>query len=144
MPLYLDEKDIAIIRSLLEDGRKSFRQISRDTGITTPTVKIRFERLVNVGFIKSVIPIFDLNKVDNSYVSNRPLYNKKNNIGKDKEDFVYNKKKVFEREIGEIKDILKIGIAIKVFCYFCQNSIDRKPVILKFDKLDRFFLLHFM
>jgi Lrp/AsnC family leucine-responsive transcriptional regulator len=31
---------------------KSFRQISRETGITTPTVKARFERLVNIGFIK--------------------------------------------------------------------------------------------
>ena len=66
MPLYLDENDVAIIKSLLEDGRKSFRQISRDTGITTPTVKARFERLVNVGFIKGVFPIFDFSKVNNN------------------------------------------------------------------------------
>src|SRR5918998_2616937 len=66
VPLYLDENDVAIIKSLLEDGRKSFRQISRDTGITTPTVKARFERLVNVGFIKGVFPIFDFSKVDNN------------------------------------------------------------------------------
>ena len=66
VPLHLDENDVAIIKSLLEDGRKSFRQISRDTGITTPTVKARFERLVNVGFIKGVFPIFDFGKVDNN------------------------------------------------------------------------------
>jgi DNA-binding Lrp family transcriptional regulator len=34
---------------------KSFREVSRETGITTPTVKARFSRLINVGFIKSVI-----------------------------------------------------------------------------------------
>ena len=66
MPFHLDNNDIAIIKSLLKDGRKSFRQISRETGITTPTVKARFERLVNIGFIKGVLPIFDFNKVNNT------------------------------------------------------------------------------
>ena len=64
MPLQLDEIDIKIIKSLLKDGRKSFRQISRETKITTPTVKARFKRLVNIGFIKGVIPIFDFNQID--------------------------------------------------------------------------------
>ena len=64
MPLHLDKIDIAIIKSLVQDGRKSFRQISRETKITTPTVKARFERLVNVGFIKRVSPIFDFNLID--------------------------------------------------------------------------------
>ena len=50
MPLQLDDYDVSILRSLLEDGRKSFREVSRETGITTPTVKARFARLVNVGF----------------------------------------------------------------------------------------------
>ena len=66
MPLHLDNNDIAIIKSLLKDGRKSFRQISRETGITTPTVKARFERLVNIGFIKGVLPVFDFGKVNNT------------------------------------------------------------------------------
>ena len=139
MPVYLDERDIAIIRSLLEDGRKSFRQISRDTGITTPTVKARFERLINVGFIKSVIPIFDFNKADSNYASNIPLDNKKNNMVRDKQELVYNNNKVFEREIDEIIGRLKKGIAIKILCYFCQNSIDLKPIVVKFNKLDLFF-----
>ena len=47
MPLSIDGIDVSILNSILEDGRKSFRQISRDTGITTPTVKARYERLVN-------------------------------------------------------------------------------------------------
>src|SRR5687768_18416697 len=66
MPLHLDINDIALIKSLLKDGRKSFRQISRETGITTPTVKARFERLINIGFIKGVLPVFDFNKVNNT------------------------------------------------------------------------------
>jgi uncharacterized membrane protein (UPF0127 family)/DNA-binding transcriptional regulator YhcF (GntR family) len=64
LPLHLDATDIAIIKSLLKDGRKSFRQISRETGITTLTVKARYERLVDIGFIKGVLPVFDFNKVD--------------------------------------------------------------------------------
>ncbi len=64
MPLSLDEIDVSILKSLLEDGRKSFRQVSRDTGITTLTVKARYERLVNVGFIKGVIPVLDFKKVE--------------------------------------------------------------------------------
>jgi DNA-binding Lrp family transcriptional regulator len=65
MPLQLDNNDIAIIKSLLKDGRKLFRQISKETGITTPTVKLRFERLVNRGFIIGVFPVFDFGKVNN-------------------------------------------------------------------------------
>lgn len=66
MPIELDENDISILKSLFKDGRKSFRQVSRETGITTPTVKARFERLVNVGFIKSVAPIIDFRKIEDS------------------------------------------------------------------------------
>ncbi len=59
MPFQLDNIDIAIIQSLMKDGRKSFRQISREIKISTPTVQARYERLVNVGLIKSVSPIID-------------------------------------------------------------------------------------
>lgn len=70
MPLSLDGIDVSILKSILEDGSKSFRQISRDTGITTPTVKARYERLVNVGFIKGVLPIFDFDKVESNAEKN--------------------------------------------------------------------------
>ena len=68
MPLQLDDYDVSILKSLLKDGRKSFREISRETGITTPTVKARFNRLVNVGFIKSVSPILDFDIVERDVV----------------------------------------------------------------------------
>jgi DNA-binding Lrp family transcriptional regulator len=64
MPFQLDDYDVSILKSLMKYRRKSFREISRETGITTPTVKARFQRLVNVGFIKSVSPIFDLGVVE--------------------------------------------------------------------------------
>ena len=64
MPVDLDDIDVAILKSLMEDGRKSFRAISREIKVSTPTVKSRYERLVNIGLIKSVKPEIDLSKVD--------------------------------------------------------------------------------
>ena len=63
MPVELDNTDVAILKSLMEDGRKSFRAISREIKVSTPTVKSRYERLVNIGLIKSVKPDIDLSKV---------------------------------------------------------------------------------
>ena len=63
MPFNLDDTDIAILKSLQEDGRKSFRQISREIKVSTPTIKARYERLVSIGLIKSVKPEFDLSKI---------------------------------------------------------------------------------
>ena len=60
----LDGIDIAILKSLMENGRKSFRAISREIKVSTPTVKSRYERLVNIGLIKSVKSEIDLSKVD--------------------------------------------------------------------------------
>ncbi|HKG71214.1 MAG TPA: AsnC family protein [Nitrososphaeraceae archaeon] len=54
MPEDLEKTDVAIIKSLMEDGRKSFRAISREIGVSTPTVKARYERLINIGFVKSI------------------------------------------------------------------------------------------
>ena len=44
VPFSLTDIDVSIIKELLKDGRKSFREISRSTGISTPTVKARFDR----------------------------------------------------------------------------------------------------
>ena len=64
MQVDLDNTDVAILKSLMEDGRKSFRAISREIKVSTPpTVKSRYERLVNIGLIKSVKPEIDLSKV---------------------------------------------------------------------------------
>jgi DNA-binding Lrp family transcriptional regulator len=78
MPLQLDDYDVSILKSLLKDGRKSFREISRETGITTPTVKARFTRLANVGFIKSVSPIFDSSLIENENILSPELAKQQN------------------------------------------------------------------
>jgi Lrp/AsnC family leucine-responsive transcriptional regulator len=117
LPVELDEYDISILKSLFADGRKSFRQIARETGITTPTVKARYERLVNVGFIKKIIPVIDLGKVQNA-----------NNI-LDLQS---------EKKNNQLKNVKK-GMRIMLNCDFCHGIIAGIPQIFKFANYERFF-----
>lgn len=117
MPIELDGYDIEILKALLKDGRKSFRQVSRETGITTPTVKARFERLLNVGFIKAVLPIFDFGKVENVF----PISELQ-----------------ADNQIQHFKKIKK-GIKIMLNCDLCHGSIAGDPQVLKFASYERFF-----
>jgi DNA-binding Lrp family transcriptional regulator len=140
MPLQLDSTDITIIKSLLKDGRKSFRQISRETGITTPTVKVRYERLVNVGFIKGVLPVFDFGKVNNKQKDSIQIQsvNKDNVIRK--KDFDNNDdKNIFEKDIHNIEKKIKNGLEIDLICDYCHGPVLGKPKVLKFADLERFF-----
>ena len=117
MPVELDEHDISILKSLFKDGRKSFRQISRETGITTPTVKARFERLVNIGFIQGVAPLIDFGKIDKT-------------------------KAIHElstaNKIPRLKNIKK-GIKIMLDCDYCHGVIAGAPQVFKFANYERFF-----
>jgi Lrp/AsnC family leucine-responsive transcriptional regulator len=117
LPVELDEYDISILKSLFADGRKSFRQIARETGITTPTVKARYERLVNVGFIKKIIPVIDLGKVQNANNILELQSEKKNN---------------------QLKNVKK-GMRIMLNCDFCHGIIAGIPQIFKFANYERFF-----
>ena len=139
MPLHLDNNDIAIIESLLKDGRKSFRQISRETGITTPTVKARFERLVNIGFIKGVLPVFDFNKVNNTDdIIQIQNINKDNT--REKEYFDKNgHNNKFEEEINKIEKKITTGLAINLVCDYCNGPVFGQPRVLKFAEMERFF-----
>jgi DNA-binding Lrp family transcriptional regulator len=138
MPLHLDNKDIAIIKSLLKDGRKSFRQISRETGITTPTVKARFERLVNISFI-GVLPVFDFSKVNNTKDIIQIQNINKGKTKKGKEDFHKNaNNKIFE-EVDRIEEKITNGLAINLECDYCHGPVLGKPRVLKFADLERFF-----
>ena len=125
MPFNLTDMDVSIIKELLKDGRKSFREISRSTGISTPTVKARFDRLVNVGFIKSVSPVFDFNKID--------LRNVNPEI-----------KKSVKKEVNSIDQtaynkIIKKNLEIQLECDFCKGPVSGKTHILKFADIERFF-----
>ncbi len=132
MPLYLDENDVAIIKSLLEDRRKSFRQISRDTGITTPTVKSRYERLVNVGFINGVFPIFDFSKVNNNDGQQQndsliQIQNIKENATENENAIENVFDNVFEKDIGNMENKITNGLAIHIICDFCEGPYMEIP-----------------
>ena len=117
MPIKLDKYDVSILKSLFKDGRKSFRQISRETGITTPTVKARFESLVNIGFIKSVTPIVDLQKIEkNISISEMQADDQK-----------------------QFQNKIKKGVKIMLNCDFCEGSVAGNPHVLKFANYERFF-----
>jgi len=139
MPLTLDGIDVSILRSLLEDGRKSFRQISRDTGITTPTVKSRFERLVNIGFIKGVLPVFDFEKVEPQEKNFIQLKDLNENAKRKKKISKNPQNKVLKKEIDKIQKRIASGLAINIICDFCDGPVYGKPRILKFADIERFF-----
>lgn len=142
MPLSLDRIDVSILKSILEDGRKSFRQISRDTGITTPTVKARYERLVNVGFIKGVLPVFDFEKVESSVKGEKNLIqldDLKENAKKRKNIHKSTQNSNFKKEIDDIQKRITSGLAINIVCDFCEGPVFDKPKVLKFANIERFF-----
>ena len=143
MPLRLDDYDVSILKSLLQDGRKSFREISRETGITTPTVKARFNRLVNVGFIKSVSPILDFDIVERNVV--KPELEKGNNGNSrviENEDKTKKKKQYNNQQQEQLQDTkfrIKKGIKIKLDCEFCKGPITGNPHVFRFANYERFF-----
>lgn len=118
MPYSLDETDIAILNSLVEDGRKSFRQISRELKISTPTVKFRYQRLVNIGLIKSVVPIIDTTK-----------------LAKKQESKLCDCHT--ESDIPRVN--LSKNMMVKMDCDYCDGPINVKPSVLKFADIERFF-----
>ncbi len=124
MPVDLDDTDVAILKSLMEDGRKSFRAISRQIKVSTPTVKSRYERLVNIGLIKSVKPEIDLSKVDSR---------KKNQFfgGEETIKQLEEQKKHFHVKVENMK--------VKMQCEYCGGPINGKPKVLEFANFQRFF-----
>ena len=120
MPVQLDETDQAIIKVLEKDGRKSFRQIARETGVSTPTVKARFDRLVNIGFLKSVSPVFDFSKIESNFESSQFA-----NPHPDAND--YNK-----HRIGK-------NTKIKLVCDLCEGPISGEAHVFRFADFERFF-----
>lgn len=119
VPVQLDDIDVAIIKSLMEDGRKSFRAISREINVSTPTVKARYERLVNMGLIKSVRPEIDITKIDASRRGELDI------------DSLKSQKRHFHVQVD--------GLKVKMVCEFCGGPINGKPKVLKFANFERFF-----
>ena len=126
LPVDLDNTDVAILKSLMEDGRKSFRAISREIKVSTPTVKSRYERLVNIGLIKSVKPEIDLSKVSRG---------KKSQFfggGEETIKQLEEQKKHFHVKVVE-------NMKVKMQCEYCGGPINSKPKVLEFANFQRFF-----
>jgi DNA-binding Lrp family transcriptional regulator len=124
LPVDLDDTDIAILKSLMEDGRKSFRAISREIKVSTPTVKSRYERLVNIGLIKSVKPEIDLSKV---------------NREKKSEFFGEETIKRLEEQKKHLHVKIDNNMKVKMQCEYCDGPINGKPKVLEFANFQRFF-----
>jgi DNA-binding transcriptional regulator YhcF (GntR family) len=126
LPVDLDNIDVAILKSLMEDGRKSFRAISREIKVSTPTVKSRYERLVNIGLIKSVKPEIDLSKVTR---------------GKKKSQFFGGEETI--KQLEEQKKHFHVRVdknmKVKMQCEYCSGPINSKPKVLEFANFQRFF-----
>lgn len=115
MPFILDDTDIAILKLLKKNGRKSFRQISREIKISVPTIIARYNRLVNVGLIKSVSVVLDLDKIEQSGLKNQ-----------------------FAAETAYKARQVNRGTRIALECDFCHGPISGKPVMLKFANYERY------
>ena len=119
MPIKLDDVDIAILESLVKDGRKSFNQISREIKVSTPTVKTRYDRLVSAGLIKAVTLDLDFGALETK-------------TGKKLENLRRNSVKNYGIKLGK-------GMAVKLACEYCKGPVGSKPSILKFGSFERFF-----
>jgi DNA-binding Lrp family transcriptional regulator len=124
LPVDLDDTNIAILKSLMEDGRKSFRAISREIKVSTPTVKSRYERLVNIGLIKSVKPEIDLSKV---------------NREKKSEFFGEETIKQLEKQRKHFHVKVDSNMKVNMECEYCGGPIHAKPKVLEFANFQRFF-----
>ncbi len=119
MPIKLDDTDIAILESLVKDGRKSFNQISREIKVSTPTVKARYDRLVSAGLIKAVTLDLDFGALETK-------------TGKRLENLKKNPLKNNNIKLGK-------GMAVKISCEYCKGPVGSKPSVLKFGSFERFF-----
>ena len=118
MPIKLDDVDIALLKSLIKDGRKSFNEVAREIKTSAPTVKARYDRLVNAGLIKAVSLDLDLGKLETK--TSEKLGHKEKTI------------KSHRLKLGK-------GMMIEISCDYCKGSIDGKPHVLKFGNFERFF-----
>lgn len=119
MPLKLDKVDIAILESLAKDGRKSFRQVSREISVSAPTVKLHYERLVNVGLVKGVSIEVDFGKLETKTRS------KLDHI---KHQALKGHKIKFDK-----------SFLVKIVCDYCSGPVHDKPSFLKVGNQERFF-----
>jgi len=117
MPHELDDIDIGIVTSLQQDGRKSFRQIARELDISTPTIQARYQRLVNIGLIKSISPVIDSSNLVDEQKEKLPVCD------------------CHEPHSATLKS----GMSVRMKCDLCEGPIRDKPQVFRFANFERFF-----
>jgi len=65
----LDRTDIAILRCLQADSRKSFREIAKAVGVSTPTVSARVSALEQMGIVKGYTVLVDPGQLNETSVT---------------------------------------------------------------------------
>lgn len=55
----LDESDVAILRALNQDARKSYRELAKELGLALSTVSARVKRLEAQGYVTGYVPVLD-------------------------------------------------------------------------------------
>lgn len=63
MALSMDTLDKNILELLSVDGRKSYRKISRDLGVSVGTIHNRVDKLTKSGIISKFVPVIDHEKL---------------------------------------------------------------------------------
>ncbi len=63
MIIEMDELDKKILELLSDDGRKSYRKISRELGVSVGTVHNRVDKLTRYGIISKFVPVIDHEKL---------------------------------------------------------------------------------
>lgn len=64
----IDDTDIKIIRSLQEDARKPFKEIADQCGVSTETVKNRFNAMRKNGIIRGTTVVVDPRKLNKKHI----------------------------------------------------------------------------
>jgi len=105
------------------------------------TVKARFSRLVNVGFIKSVSPVLNFELIEKEGTL-RPELDKEHNKDRKNSEIENENKKDNKLDLSwqpDSKFKLRKGLKIKLDCEFCGGPILAEPHVFKFANYERFF-----
>ena len=70
----LDDTDRKIVASLQRDGRRSFADIGREVGLSTPAVKRRVDRLERTGVIRGYAAVVDAAKLGGGFEAIAEVY----------------------------------------------------------------------
>lgn len=68
MDVEIDATDQAILGHLRENGRRSYRQIARDVGVSEGTVRARVRRLEEIGVLR-ILAFVDLSRLGRSVLA---------------------------------------------------------------------------